>query len=117
MQTYTSPMRNTSAATLSFLLGLVVIVAIALSIRISSNEQLSKKAEPVYETVPVNPSISETQRRIQHDREQKLGSRTPAEQKTVTETKPVTTTTLVPAPQATTPAPTEKKSDRTTKTS
>lgn len=117
MKTYTSPIRNTSAATLSLLLGLIIITTIALSIRISSNEQLSKKADPIYETTPVDPSISEIQRLIQNDREQKLESRTPAEQKTVTETKPVTTTTLVPTPQTTTPAPAKKKSDRTTKTS
>lgn len=117
MQTYRSPLKNTSTAILSLLLGLVVIAAIALSIRVSSNKQLSKKSEPVSETVPIDPMVSETQRLIQNDREQKLGSRTPAEQKTVTETKPVTTTTLVPVPQTSTPAPAKKKSDRTTKTS
>lgn len=117
MRTYQSPLKNTSAASLSLLLGIVVIAAIALSIRVSESDGLSQKAEPVSETIPVDSSISETQRLIQRDREQKLGSRTPAEQKTLTETKPVTTTITVPAPQKTTPAPAKKKSDRTTKTS
>ncbi len=117
MHTYQSPLKNTSAASLSLLLGLVVIAAIALSLRVSNNDQLSQQAEPVSETAPVDSSISETQRLIQSDREQKLGSRTPAEQKTLTETKPVTTTITVPAPQKATPAPAKKKSDRTTKTS
>ncbi len=117
MQTYKPPLRSASTASLSFLLGIVVIVAITLSLRVADNNRLSKKADLVSKTVPVDPSISETQLLIQNDREQKLRNRIPAEQKTITETKPVTAITTAPASQATTPAPATKKSDRTTKTS
>ncbi len=110
-------MKNPAAASFSLLLGLVIITAIALSLRINDHDRLAQKAEPIAETTPVDPKLSETQRALQIDREQKLGKTIPAEEKTITETKPLQTTTVVPTPKAATPAPIENKPDRTTKTS
>ena len=117
MQTYKTPLKNPAAASFSLLLGLVVIAAMALSLRIADNEQLTQKADSVSETSPVDPLVSGTQQMIQNDREGKLGAQIPIEQKTTTTTQPTKTTTLVPTPTPTTPAPAAKKSNRTTKTS
>ncbi|QQR77101.1 MAG: hypothetical protein IPJ67_03005 [Candidatus Moraniibacteriota bacterium] len=121
MPFYQSPIKNPAVTSLTFLLGVMVIVAITLSLRVADAERLAKNAEPSIETIPIDPKLSEIQRNIQADREQKLKSSTPALQKTITETKPVTTTTLVPAQQTASTNPssttTPKKSNRTTKTS
>lgn len=121
MPFYHSPIKNPAVTSLTFLLGVMVIVAITLSLRVADAERLAKNAEPSIETIPIDPKLSEIQQSIQTDREQKLKSSTPALQKTITETKPVTTTTLVPAPQAASTSSsstaTPKKSNRTTKTS
>ncbi len=117
MRFYQTPLKNPSAATLSFLMGLVTIAAIILSLRVADSDQLSQKAEPIIETVPIDPKFPEIQRVIRDNREQKLSGIAPAKEKTVTETKPVQTTITVPAPKAATPSTTQKKSDRTTKTS
>ncbi len=121
MPFYQSPIKNPAATSLTFLLGVMVIVAITLSLRVADTERLAKNSEPSIETLPIDPKLSEIQRNIQADREQKLKSSTPALQKTITETKPVTTTTLVPVPQTASTSPsstaTPKKSNRTTKTS
>ena len=114
-------MKNPAATSLTFVLGVMVIVAITLSLRVADSERLAKSAEPNTETVPIDPSLAEIQRNIQADREQKLRNSTPALQKTVVETKPVTTTKLVPAPQTasttSSSTATPKKPSRTTKTS
>lgn len=123
MRFYETPLKNPSAASLSLLLGMVVIAATALSLRISNAEQLAQNAEPITTTIPIDPFLSEMQKLIQNDREQKLTSHTLAQQKTITETKPIRTTTTVTGPKETTTAkttstvPTSKKADRTTKTS
>ena len=115
MRFYQTPLKNPSAASLSFLLGIIVIAAVALSLHISSAEQLAKNAKPITTTIPIDPFLPEMQKLIQNDREQKLTSHTPAQSKTITETKPIQTTTVIPQPKTTTPI--TKKSDRTTKTS
>ncbi len=121
MRFYQSPMKNPAATSLSFILGVVVITAMVLSLRISDAGRLAQNAEPTLETIPIDPALSETQRMIQEDREQKLKNSTPALQKTITETKPVKTTTLVPSSTTTSSsassAATTKKANRTTKTS
>lgn len=115
MHFYETPLKNPSAASLSLLLGIVVIAAIVLSLRISNAEKLTSSAETITNTTPIDPVLPETQKLIQDDREQKFTSYTPAQQKTITETKPIQTTTIIPKPSATVPI--TKKSDRTTKTS
>ncbi|QQS15986.1 MAG: hypothetical protein IPK84_01295 [Candidatus Moraniibacteriota bacterium] len=121
MRFYQSPIKNPAATSLSFLLGAVVITAIVLSLRVADSGRLAQNAEQTTETIPIDPALSETQRIIQEDREQKLKSSTPALQKTITETKPVKTTTLVPSSTSTSSSSssstTTKKADRTTRTS
>lgn len=121
MPFYQSPLKNPAATSLSFILGGVVIAAIVLSLRVADTDRLVKNAETNTETIPIDPALSQIQRGIQTDREQKLKNSTPAIQKTITETKPVTTTTLVPVQQKTSSntssATTTTKPNRTTRTS
>ena len=121
MRFYQSPMKNPAATSLSFALGGVVIAAIVLSLRVADTDRLVKNTETNTETIPIDPALSHIQRSIQTDREQKLKNSTPAVQKTLTETKPVTTTTLVPIQQKTSSntssATTTPKPNRTTRTS
>ncbi len=113
MQFYQTPIKSRSAATLSFLLGVVAIAAIVLATRLREIEARQRNSAPISETIPVDPSLVETQESLSREREKKLGT-VPGGQKTVTETKPVTTTRTVPVQQS--PA-TQKQSDRTTRTS
>lgn len=117
MRFYQSPIKSPAAASLSFLLGLVTIGAIVLSLRVGDNNRLSESTETKTETLPIDPTLSDIQQYIHANREQALRGNTHAPEKTVTETRPIKTTTVVPAPKASTPAPTKKKSDRTTRTS
>lgn len=117
MRFYQTPLKNPAATSLSLLLGIVVIAATVLSLRVANTDRLTQQSTPLSETSPVDPAIASTQQAIQNDREQKLRNNTPREQKTVTETTSVRTTTTAPTPKTTAPIPAAQKSNRTTKTS
>ena len=92
MYFYQPPRKNPAAASLSLLLGLVVIAEMALSFRVADNDRLIQKAEPlVVDTTPVDPTAPVPQA--------------------------ATSAPAVPAPSVAAPIPAAKKSNRTTKTS
>lgn len=118
MRFYQTPVKNPAATALSFVTGIVVMVALTLSIRVANDESLSRKTEPREETIPVDPALSDIQDRIQANRERKLRGNLEAPEKSETETKPAQKTVTVPAPSQPSPAPQKpKKADRTTRTS
>jgi len=105
MQTYQTPLKNPAAASLSLLMGLIVIAAIVLSLRVANSDQLSKKIEIAPETLPIDSSVPETT--ATNTLRENVAIPTPSEQ-TTPAMKPTAPKNPIPVPI---------KSNRTTRNS